>query len=402
MAASYQYVNSSGLVLADTADIISDVEAEFQNALGADAIATPDTPQGVLITQEAQARANVMNNNAVVANQINPNYAGGAFLEAICAFTDLQRSGATFTQVENVLLTGVAGTVVPQGTQGATTGGGDIFATNNAVTLDGSGNGTVNFTAAVAGPIPCPEGTLTKIVAATAVLGLETITNPADGIQGQIEQTDNQLRQLRNNTLGNQGHSGPASQIAALFNVPGVTSVKYLENLSDAVQVIEGITMAAHSVWACVAGGSANAIGQALLDSKTAGAGWNGVQFVNVTESSSGQVYVVQYDIPTQIGFKVSITLSQGTSPNVLTQTGPQAVVDYANGLLSDEPGLVIGASVSPFDIAAAIQSENPGVRVREVQVALKPSGAYQTTEIAIATNQQATISISDIQTNLI
>ena len=77
----------------------------------------------MLIAAETLARTEVVNNNAALANQINPNNAGGVFLDAILALTGMQRSSATQTLVTNVTLTGVAGTVISAGTLAATAAG---------------------------------------------------------------------------------------------------------------------------------------------------------------------------------------------------------------------------------------------------------------------------------------
>ena len=200
MVSVYQYLNNTGVVLADTADILAAVQGEFQTAVGADLIVTSDTPQGVLIAQETQSRQNVANNNAAIANQINPSQAGGTFLDAICAFLGLQRPAATYTSVTGVTLTGKSGTNIPAGVQ-ATTAAGDIFQSTGAVQIPSGGSVTANFQALFPGPVPCAASTLTAISPSTAVLGWETITNPVAGVLGQLQMTDAQLRQLRLNAL---------------------------------------------------------------------------------------------------------------------------------------------------------------------------------------------------------
>src|SRR5277367_5673296 len=122
----YQYLDATGVIIADTSSLLADVQGEYQSVFGADLIVTPDTPQGVLITAETLARTEVVNNNAALANQINPNIAGGVFLDAILALTGMQRTAQTQTLVTNVTLTGVAGTVIPAGSQ-AQTAAGDVF-----------------------------------------------------------------------------------------------------------------------------------------------------------------------------------------------------------------------------------------------------------------------------------
>jgi len=385
------YVNSTGVILTDTSDILAAVQAEWTVALGTNLITTPSTPQGVLIAQETQARTNVMNNNAALANQINPNVAGGVFLKAICALFNIPIPAATYTTV-TATLSGVAGTIIAAGTQ-ATTGAGDIFQLISPVKIGVGGTVSGNFQALVSGAIPCSAGSLSNIAIQTAVIGWESITNPLAGVIGISALSDAQIRTLRNNTLGANGVSSVAAQISALYLVPGVTSLAYLENNTNVPQTINGIYLVANSVWACVSGGTPAAIGAALLAGKTAGAAWNGAQGVTVIEAASGQSYQVLYDVPTPVPILVRITLSQGTSTANLSVSGPQAVLDFANGLLAGEPGFVIGANASPYDLASAIAIENPGVKVRKVEVALVSTGIYQTTEIAIALNQIATVS---------
>jgi hypothetical protein len=154
--------------------------------------------------------------------------------------------------------------------------------------------------------------------------------------------------------------------------------------------------MLRNSIWACIAGGSDVDIGNALL-LKTIGAAYNGAQTVSIIEPLSLQTYTVQYDRPVIVDMLVKLTLSQGTSSANLPITGLQAVIDFANGVVDSELGFVVGANVSPFDISVAIADENPGVKIRKVEVAPLSTGVYQTTEYPIAYNQQAHISTSEV-----
>lgn len=389
-----QFIDSTGVILTDTSDILATVQGEWTSALGSDLITTTDTPQGVLIAQETQARADVMNNNASLANQINPNIAGGVFLQALFALFNQPIPTATFTVV-NATLTGVNGTPVNAGTL-ASTAAGDLFQLVAPVVIAGST--PCIFQALVAGSIPCGAGALTNIEISTAVLGWETITNVSAGTVGLDILSDAQIRTLRNNTLGANGVSSVMAQVSALYLVPGVTSLSYRENETNLAATIDGIYLLPNSVWACISGGANADIGSALLAGKTAGAAWNGSQSANVIEPASGQTYQILFDRPALVSLIARVTLSQGTSNSNLLVTAPQAVVDFANGLISGEPGFIVGANASPFDLAAAIAEENPGVKVRKVELSIASVGIYQTTEIAIALNQQATITLGAVQ----
>lgn len=397
MTSAYVYNTATGLIIPDTSDTLAVVQGEYQTAFAAtDLIVTPDTPQGVLITAETLSRNNFLNNNAAVSNQINPNYAGGVFLDAILALTGVQRTAATPTTVANVTVTGVSGTTIPAGSQ-ASTAAGDLFATTTTVVIPGGGSITVNFQSVAVGAIPCAANALTSII--TAVLGWETVTNSAAGVVGSITQSDQSARAFRQNTLAFQGQSLAAAITSALYNVPGVMSLFFQENVAATTQTISGISMVAHSVYACVAGGSSLAIAAALLENKSSGAAWNGGTSVSVVEPASGQTYSVSFDVAQQVGVLIACTVHGASSSQV-----QQAILNYAAGMVSDPSGnasnlqgFVVGANVSPYEIAAAIAIENPGCYVSSVSLSYLSPVTYVFTPLAIAVNQIAYTQLSFI-----
>jgi Baseplate J-like protein len=400
--APYQYLTATGVVVADTSSILGGVQQEFRDGFQKqDLIVTPNTPQGVLITAEALSRTEVVNNNAALANQINPNIAGGVFLDAIMALTGMQRTVAIPTVVPGVSLAGVAGTIIPAGSLSATAAG-DQFQSASTVTLGAGGTASVDFQSVATGPIPCAANALTTIV--SNVLGWETVTNGTAGTLGSTTQSDQAARALRQNTLAFQGVSLAEAITSALYATEGVTSLTFQENVSASTQTINGISMVAHSIYACVEGGTDTAVAAALLENKSSGCAWNGGTTVSVVEPASGQTYSVSFDRPTQVGILIRVTSPNGNSTNII-----QSILDYAdglieitgtNGVISNVPGFVVGADVSPFEIAAAIVSENPGTYVSKVEVSLTSPVAYSTDIVPIGVNQQAFTEASFITVN--
>lgn len=390
MASPYQYIASTGVIVPDTSDILTGVQTEYQNAFGSDLVITPDTPQGVLINAETLARTEVVNNNAAVANQINPNIAGGVFLDAILALTGMERTAATQTLVVGVTLSGISGTVVPAGTQ-AQTAAGDLFASLATVTIGGGGTVTVNFASVAFGPIPCDANALNQIV--TNVLGLDTVNNTVAGVVGQNTQSDIQARALRSNTLAFQGVSLVESITSALYNVAGVQSLTFQENIQSTTQTINGIAMTAHSVYACVNGGSNLDVAAALLENKSSGAAWNGGTTVNVIEPASGQTYGVQFDRPTRVEIAI-----QFTSPNAALSDLQTAVANYISGNVANYPnGWVVGGAISAFEIAGAVLAQYPYMILNLVQISLASSISWASTVIPIAVNQIGFALASDV-----
>lgn len=380
---AYQYIDSTGVIVADTSSLLAEVEQEYKDAFqDQNLVVTADTPQGVLITAETLGRTQLVNNNAALANQINPNAAGGVFLDAIMALLGMQRTSQTPSVVSNVSLTGVAGTVIPQGSS-AQTSLGDVFMTTSEVTLASDGTASVTFQSVEYGPIACGENDLTIIV--SNILGWETVTNPTAAVLGTTTQSDQAARALRNNTLAFQGVSLPEAITSALYATAGVTSLIFRENVTSDPITIEGVTLTEHSVYVCVAGGTDADVAAALLENKSSGAAWNGSTVVSVTEPASGQAYSVHFDRPSEIGVLVRVTTTNGNAANIT-----QAILDYAAGSINGLQGFVVGADVSPFELAAAIASEYPGTYINKVEISLVSPVSYSTDVLPININQQA------------
>lgn len=383
--ADYQYINSTGVIIPDTSTLLTGVTSTYTAVFGTDLVVTPDSPAGVFINAEVIAEAAMVQNNAAVANQINPNLAAGTFLDAILALTGAQRSPATQTYVAGVTLTGVSGTVVPAGTLAATAAG-DQFASVSTVTIPPSGTTTVDFKSVAFGAIPCAISALTTIV--SAVLGWETVTNPNAGTGGSATQSDVGARAFRNNTLGYQGVALPVAITSALYNIPGVTSVWFQENVAATTQTINGVSMVAHSIYAVVNGGSELAVAAALLENKSSGAAWNGSTSVSVIESASGQDYTVLFDYATPVSVSVQVTTPNGNTTDITS-----AILAYMNGTVANFPvtqgsGWSIGGTLSCFEISAAIAAQFPQYIIKNVQIKLTVGGTYATTPLTAAVNQ--------------
>lgn len=384
MADPYLYINATGVIIPDTSLLLAKVQQEFRDAFQRqDLVVTADTPQGVLIVSDTAARAQEVANNAIIANQINPNYSGGIALDAILALTGMERTVQKQTIVKDVELTGIPGTVITQGAQ-AQTESGDVFMSASAVILDGTGNAIVDFVSMEYGPIPCVADSLTQIV--QGPLGWETVTNPNAGILGATTQNDEAAKALRNNTLAFQGLSLAEAITSALYATAGVTSLAFRENITNDTVTIDGVNLVAHSVYACVRGGTDTDVAAALLENKSSGANWNGDVVVNLVEPASGQTYGVKFDRPDEIGILIKVTASGGTNDQIIG-----AILDYANGLIAGEPGFVVGGAVSPFEISGAINIEYPSIYVKKVELDLAVDGSgFSTDEIAILISQIA------------
>lgn len=400
MASNYQYLVNTGVIVADTGTLLDIVQTEFKNAFGEDLIVTPDTPQGVLITGETAARVAVVNNNAALANQINPNISGGVFLDAICALTGLQRLAATPTTV-TATISGVSGTVIPEGSR-AQTQAQAVFRTTGAVTIGGGGTVSADFESVDLGPVVCDAGDLTQIV--DGILGWESVNNTDAALQGTNTQSDQSLRAERKVTLAGQGVSLPEAIVSGLYETPGVKSLSFRENVKSTTQTIDGVSMVPHSIFVCVQGGTDTDVATTLLETKSGGCDWNGNTSVNVTEPSSGQIYPVKFSRPETVPFKVRTTVSVVSSLIDPATVVPQAILNYVNGGLEGEQGLIVGQDVSAFELAGAITTQYPGIYVSilEISPITTTGDDWGTSAIPISIEQVATLTAGDIEVTVV
>lgn len=397
---AYNYIDSTGVIVPDTATLQTDIENEYKTAFNnADLVVTPDTPQGALITAETLARDSVVRNNAAIANQINPNIAGGVFLDAIWALTGGQRVQATKSTITGVVVTGVSGTLIPSGSRAKTVNG-DVFETTSAVTIPISNSITVNMQSVEFGAIPAAANTLNSIV--DGVLGWETVNNPNAATLGTAQESDEASRRRRRQTLALMGKSLAAAVLSAVYNVDGVKSAVFRENIESTSQTIDGVLLVANSIYVCVDGGLDADIGQALLESKSAGCNYTGnTVLASVIDPISGQDYInkIKFQRPDEIQILCKVTIKAPASISDPTTITVNSIVAWANGELADEDGLIVGADVSPFEIAGAVNRANPTIYVQKVEIAVSAgSPIYQTTTIVIGIDQVARLQASAIQ----
>lgn len=396
--ADYDYIDTLGVIVPDTATTRAAVVAEWQSVFGADLVTTPETPQGVIITLQTEVRDAVVRNNAELANQINPDVAGGVFFDAIWALTGGQRLAATRSVVSGVQLNGVPGTLIPSGTQ-AQTAAGALFESLGAVTLDDTGVAFAEFRALDYGPTPAAIGSLNVVV--SGVLGWETVINPTAAVVGRDEETYQASRNRRRVTLALQGVALPEAIVSGLYDTEGVRSLAFRENVTNATQVIDGITLGPHSVWACVDGGSDLAVATTLLARKSLGAGWNGPVTVPVVEPESGQTYDVKFERPTPVPIKARATVRAAGAMADPSATVRAAMVAYAAGEIDGERGFVVGQAASPFELAGAVNIAAPGIYVQKMEIATL-SDTVAPTEVPIALNEIATLNANNIEVVLL
>lgn len=394
--ADYQYQIDTGVIVPDMSQTLSEVAAEFRAVFGQSLSVDPSTPQGMLITRIAEMRDSVARNNCDVANQINPNVAGGVFLDALVGLHFGQRRAASRSTV-TATVTGTNGTIIPKGSVAKTTIGAR-FETMYAVTI--SGSTSVQMQAIETGPVGADAGTLTKIE--TAISGWSTVTNPLAATLGGDVESDAQLRSRRLDMLGTQSTSTIAAIRSRLSaQVGGLISHAVVDNPTLSAKTIKGVSIAAKSIAVFTAGGASADIARAIYNTTPAGVPTVGATTVNVADTVvSGYSTPIKYTDAATVPVLVKVTVD--TSPLDLQTIIPELVVDYANGEGATPRNFVIGGDVLPFEIASYINSREPSINIRNVEITKASPVSWSNSPITINLNQIPTIQLSSVTVVLV
>ncbi len=389
--ANYTYLDNNGIIVPDTADIKENVQTEYQTALGLGLNLEDSTPQGRMIDIETDARAGVIENNALMANLFNIKMSFGIPLDAMGANFGLEREAATSSSVL-ATVTGTYGTVIPAGAQ-ASTQAGYIFYAENNITIPESGTATGTFLSVDKGEIPCPVGSLTKIIDGT--FGWETITNTDPAILGQVKESDASFKQKFGDFGLFTGSSILEDYKNELSKVDNVISSFVYDNGKNTSIVYDTVTIAPHSVYACVDGGNDYDVAYALFRRKSVGSDWAGTDVtVTVQDSVYGVDYEVSFDRPDVIQIYYNVEFEVGTS----SASDPEQAV--ADAILEYTNTLKVGDDVLPLQVAYAINQAVSGIKLTRLQVGTSAE-SLSTEDITIRINQVAKTQSANIQVTM-
>lgn len=379
----YNYLIDTGTITVDAEDVLTTMQNIMKSTFGSNLNVDPSTPQGMLIQDLTIVGIAVAQNNSTIANQINRNIAGGVYLDSDAAFFGVERIVGSPTTVY-ATISGKASTLIAANSQAKNSVNGSVFATVEDVTIPESGvisgvkfqswSNTTNPPDFINGPITCASGTLTQIL--STIIGWESVTNPDDAIPGVLQQSDVNLNNSLDSSMAAQSVGSMAAILAQLYLTPGVTSAYPLENVKNEVQVKQGVTMVPHSIYFCIAGTANDSdIANAFTLSKDPGCDYNNGPGINksylYTAPISAQEIEILWDSPSIVEIAIDVTISELTTVQEPITAVQNAIIAYAAGEVPLMKGFVVGANVSPNQIAAAITQQVPGIFIQEITVAI-------------------------------
>lgn len=326
------YLDNTGFVMPAEPDILNGVLADLNAAFGNTLNTDLSTPQGQLAMSLTAIVGDVYDQFLAIANGVDPTRATGRMQDAIGRLYFMERLPATATVV-TCQCTGVAGTVIAQGTL-VQDGAGNSYAATAALTLDATGAASGTFSCTQTGAIACPPNSITL---SQSVSGWAGVSNSAAGVTGREAESRTAFETRRQTSVALNA-IGPLDAIAAAVQaLEGVTDTYVTDNSTDTPVVVGAITLAPHSVYVCVSGGQDTAIATAILSKKPPGCSYTGNTSVTVTDQSTAYTSPPHYTVvfqratPTPLFLTVTLALSD-TVPNTATDQIQAAILATFSG----------------------------------------------------------------------
>ena len=370
----YEYITGTGVIVPDTSVLLSDIKARFVELFGDNLDLSPTTTQGRLIELFNRSETFTLQACAAVSNMLNLNKANGFVLDDLGALFLIERKPATKTST-TVVLTGVPNTIIPANTR-IKTAEGNIFVNPASAVIGSDGSVSVRYQAVETGAIPALPNTLKIIL--DGVNGLETANNPANAVIGQEQESDGDFRNRIKISLNTNAIAVLSAIKASVEQVPGVVGSYCYDNYDSSAVIIDGLSVPAHSLLVVVDGGDDQEIANAIYAKKTAGTGYvaeeNDAGYTvvekDVIDEAYGTTYKVRFVRPTLTDVDIVVNVARKSySGDNLEQAVKNAIMTFANGDNPEVDGIVIGGSLSPFEVGAAISSELPDVFITSVSV---------------------------------
>ncbi|MFT9441021.1 MAG: baseplate J/gp47 family protein [Acetobacter papayae] len=365
----------AGFVAPAESDILTGALADLNAAMGGNLNTDLSTPQGQLATSFTAALGDAYDQFLAILNGVDPERAFGRLQDAIGNIYFMTRKGATATVV-TVVCTGAATTVVPEGTL-VQDPSGYYYAADGAITLDATGTGTGTFSCTTLGAIACAANSISIY---QSVTGLSSATNPAAGVTGTDEEGRAAFEARRENSVAGNSVGSLDAIAGSVSAVDGVTAAYVVDNSTAAAVTTGGVSIAAHSLYVCVNGGTDEAVALAILSKKPPGCGYTGTTTVTVTDPNSNYqtppTYSVSFTRAADTPLYFAVTIKNSASVPSTAATQIQAAILAAFEADGGDAG-IIGGTVYASAYYAAVAALGSWAKIVEITVgtAASPTG---------------------------
>ncbi len=382
-------ISDKGFKRKRLSDILIDKNNAVRSVFGNGVNLSPQSPDGQLNGVYSESDSLIWELLEDAYNAFLVSDAGGILLSKLVQLNGITRKEAT-NSTADLTFSGTAGTIIPAGTVVADANDKD-YVTSIEGTISG-GSVIIQATESGGGEVVSIADTITDIK--TSIFGLDSVTNVADATIGNLEETDEDLRVRRRESVAFGATAVVDAIFAGVANIDGVDKSRVYENDLD---VADANGIPAHHIEVVTSGsGDDLEIATSIFDRKTAGTGTNGTTDTNVTDSQG-----IDHNISHQKAVLVPIYIDMDLTTNSSYPASgdddiKQAIVDYFAGEFEcDTDGIDIGDDVIHSRLITPINSV-AGHFINTLFIDITPS-PVSTSNIAISYNNLATIDKENI-----
>ena len=389
-------VDETGVVPRTLTEYVGLLGQGFQSALGSDLDLSEESPQGQIISVLAIRFAETDEALTSIANGFSAARAAGVAQEDLFSPLGVDRLGATRSTVTSTM-GGTAGVAIPVNSR-VRTAAGDVFRATTAGTIAANGFVDIAMESVATGPVLATIAALTQIIDVLA--GWETATNAAAATLGRnIENpADYRARYARSTMLN--ARTPRQAVVAALLDTTDVTDALVRENATNANVTVQGVAIAARSLYSVVDGGTDMDVARTLADYKTGGGPTTGATTVNLAVldadgADTGSTVPISFSRVSDVAITVTIPITLGSQfPSDGTTRIIEGVVAYVAGLGISDP--VDSTRILVPTLAV------PGHMVGTVVIAESGGNRDLTDRTAVLLNEQLTLAATDVTVNLV
>lgn len=317
---------TDGLTIQTYDEIFAELVSGYQAIYGPDINVDADSPDGQRIAIEAKARLDLQSFALALYNLFDPDFSTGEVLNKIIKLAGIARQPGSRSQVD-VTINVSRNITLPAGYTVLDDLDQPWITTADATLL--TGDNTVTLVAENFGAVEADAGTITA--PSDIVLGVVSVTNPLAATVGRDEETDTELRARRNKSLQNPATSTIGGLFSAIGNLPGVTDLVVYENDQDTTDAVRSI--APHTIWLVIEGGTVAEIIETIAKNKTGGTGIKGTVTGTYEETlvkPDGTEYIIihemAFDRPVDVPLYVSLTV-EGPVGGVIDEDAIKAAI---------------------------------------------------------------------------
>ncbi|QCE32928.1 hypothetical protein FAI41_04590 [Acetobacteraceae bacterium] len=386
-------LSEAGFSVPDPQEILTGVQADLNQAFGGNLNPALNTPQGQLALSQTAILSDFSDAMLEIFNGIDPAFSSGRMQDALGRIYFLERLPATPTIVQvQITLTGSSLPFLKAGTVLATdaVSDGNLYATLEDLSFpEGTASPIIIDLASLSqGAIACPANSLLLY---QGNIGIASLHNPSAGIIGKAAEGRIDFERRRAASVAHNAVGQNAALLGALLALEGVEDAQIIDNPENETQIIQGVSLPPHSLYAVLVGGAAADIGKVFLAKKAPGCATFGRQKITVTDENPlytqnhpSYVFYFDYAMPQNLYITLVLANLENVPSNVETLIS-EAIMRYFK---EAETRPKLGSTIYATDLICAIKITCPWARLLSLSLGLNPNECEN--EITLPLNQIA------------